>query len=120
VGAVTDAGIIDQNTQPAMGRNCEVDHRGDFALVRDIDLERLTADFVRGPLGPFAIPIGDDHQRALRGQAFARLQTLAGCAAGDDSDLFLEPHIFLPLENVSRGWPGQDFLVGSLQRSRKL
>jgi hypothetical protein len=82
VGAVTDAGIIDQNTQPAMGRNCEVDHRGDFALVRDIDLERLTADFVRGPLGPFAIPIGDDHQRALRGQTFARLQTLAGCAAG--------------------------------------
>jgi hypothetical protein len=118
VGAVTDAGIIDQNIQPAMGRNCEVDHRGDFALVRDIDLERLTADFVRGPLGPFAIPIGDDHQRALRGQTFARLQTLAGMRRR--CDLFLEPHVFLPLENVSRGWPGQDFLVGSLQRSRKL
>ncbi len=87
VGAVADAGIVEQDVEPAEATFRLGHHLRDVVFARDVDAHAQAADLAGGRGGAVPVDVGDDDLGAVGREQLRRRLALAGGAAGDDGDL---------------------------------
>ena len=93
---VADAGVVDQDVEPAEVRLGGLDHRAHVGGLADVDTQRprRVAD-ARGHVAarPRRLQVGDQHLRAFGDELARDAGAEARAAAGDDRHLVLQSHV---------------------------
>ena len=91
-----DAGVVDEDVDPAHLGHRAGDHLGHAVAIRDVDPLRDTVTGRRHAFCALDIDVGHQHLRALGGEAHGDTLAKARSGAGHDGAFALKSHVLSP------------------------